>query len=237
LKEILLIVKSEGEILRRKRLSVTFFSIFVLIGMTIIQVGGQQTKVYVSPESYTVPDTGLTFTLNITVQDVHDLYGWEFKLYYPNDILNGASVTEGPFLKTGGVSTAFLIREFVDSYNATHGRVRAVCLRFDPTAPGVDGNGVLATITFTSTAINGPEVLHLDDVKLSDSEANMIPYTTVDGEVTVIPEFPEALILPLLIVLTSVAMILRKTARSTKHRSFDANLHSTSLRTEKHDEE
>jgi len=184
--------------------------IFVLANMIITQVGAQQTKVLVFPESHIVPNIGLDFTVNITVQDVTDLYGWEFKLYYPNDILNGTSVAEGPFLKSGGVPTFFLLHEFTDAYNQTRGRVVALCLRVDPDAPGVNGSGVLATIKFSSKSIDGPKVLRLDDVKLSDSYVNAIPCTTVDGEVAVIPEFPAASILPLLVVLTSAAAAFKK---------------------------
>lgn len=213
--------------MRVKTLCSTFFLTLFLTGMTVMPVGAQQATVSVFPASYTVPDIGLTFTVNITVQNVHDLYGWELKLYYPNDILNGTSVTEGPFLKTEGIFTFFQTPEFKDSYNETHGRLTALCLRIGE-VPGVDGNGVLATITFNSTSTNGPEALHLDNVELSDSDADKIPCTTVDGEITVIPEFPAALILPLLTVLTSVAIALKKTAWSTKH---VAKSHSTTKKT------
>ena len=213
--------------MREKKLSVTSFLMLFLVSLTIIQVGAQQATVSVFPASYTVQEVGLTFSVNITVQNVVDLYGWEFKLYYPNDILNGTSVTEGPFLKTEGVFTLFQTPEFSDSYNETHGRLTTLCLRTGE-VPGVDGNGVLATITFNSTSTNGPKALHLDNVELSDSDADKIPCTTVDGEITVIPEFPAALILPLLTVLTSVAIALKKTAWSTKH---VAKSHSTTKKT------
>jgi hypothetical protein len=184
---------------------------FLLANMAAA-AGAQQTTVYVFPESNTIPGVGLTFSVDVAIQNVNDLYGWEFKLFYPNDILNGTSVTEGPFLKAEGVPTFFYVAAFTSTYNETHGLVNVFCLRVDPDAPGVSGDGVLATITFCSTSLNGAKILCLADVKLSDSNVNEIPCITVNSQVKVIPEFPAGLMLPILIVSTLLAVALKKTA-------------------------
>jgi hypothetical protein len=175
---------SRGGSLRKKGLCLALL-VFVLANTSITQVGAQQATVNVSPKSYTVPNIGSDFTVSITVQNVVDLEAWQFKLYYPNDILNGTSVTEGSFLKTEGISTFFVLQEFADTYNQTHGCIAAYSLRPNRDAPGVDGSGVLATITLRSKSKGGPSVLHLADVILVDSHANAIPCSTVDGEVEV----------------------------------------------------
>jgi hypothetical protein len=193
--------------LKTKR--VLLFLIIILTSVIVAKVRAQQATVSLVPASYTVPNVGLTFTVNVTAENVEDLYGWALKLYYPNNVLNGTSVTEGPFLKTGGISTAFLVANFTDSYNATCGLLDVLCLRTGNVS-GVSGNGTLTTITFTSTSTDGMEVLHLADVKLSDSNSTVISSITIDGEVTVIPEFPVTLILLLLIASTIVAITLRK---------------------------
>jgi hypothetical protein len=183
----------------------TFFLTNVFIG-----IGEQQTIVYVFPESNIIPEVGMSFSVDVAIQNVNDLYGWEFKLFYPNDILNGTRVTEGPFLKAGEVPTFFYVAAFTSTYNKTHGLVNVFCLRVDPDAPGVSGDGVLATITFCSISMNGPKILCLADVKLSDSNVNEIPCITLNSQVTVIPEFPAGLILPILIVSILLAVALRK---------------------------
>jgi hypothetical protein len=193
--------------LRTKRL--LLFLTIILTSVVVLQVRAQQATVSLVPASYTVPNVGLTFNVNVTVESVEDLYGWALKLYYPNNVLNGTSVTEGPFLKAGGISTAFLVAIFTDSYNATYGLLSVLCLRTGNVS-GVSGNGTLATITFTSTSTDGIEVLHLADVKLSDSNSTGISSITIDGEVTVIPEFSETLILLLLIASSIVAVMFRK---------------------------
>lgn len=183
----------------------------LLFSMSVVRVGAQQTTVSVSPASYTAPDIGVTFTINVTVHNVTDLYAWDFRLYYPNDILNGSSVSEGLLLKTGGASTWFMVYEFTDAHNETHGCVVVLCTRVWPTELGVEGDGVLAMVTFNSTTSGGPSILHLAHVKLGDANATEIPCTVVDGEVTVIPEFPTVLVMPLFMIVTLVAVALLRT--------------------------
>jgi hypothetical protein len=180
----------------------------------------QQAEVSISPQTQTIPQEGLSFTINITIQNVNDLYGWELKLYYPNNILNGTEVTEGPMLKTDGALTFFLNHLFTDAYNQTHGIINLLCLRVEAEAPGVNGNGVLATITFKTTS-TGNAILHLEDVKLSDSNANPIPYTINDATVTVIPEFTSTTI-QLIILLTTAAALLGKTLQKQKRHAKSA---------------
>src|SRR4030066_2501825 len=61
-----------------------------------------------------------SFAVDVVVTNVTNLYAWQFFMYYKNSVLNGTSVTEGPFLITGA-STFFIIANFTDNYNATHG--------------------------------------------------------------------------------------------------------------------
>lgn len=178
-----------------------------LFTIAVANVKAKPTVVSVFPTSSTVPEIGVSFVINISIQDVIDLYFWELKFYYPNDILNGTGVEEGPFLKSGGKSTLFWVHEFKDSYDETRGCVWVSCTRTRPTIDGVDGDGVLVSITFNSTSLDGPSVLHLADVVLGNSETTQIRCTLSDGEVTVVPEFPFALFLPLYMVLTITVVL------------------------------
>jgi len=190
-----------------------FLLTLVLIGMTTQVVRAQQARVFLAPPSYTVSNVGLTFNVNVTIENVDDLYAWEIKLYYPNDILNATAVAEGPFLKTGGMPTFLHLLNFTDNYSATHGLLHVFCSRVGNVS-GISGNGTLAAITLKSIATDGPKALHLDDVKLSNPNPGQIAYTTADGEVAVVPEFATALILPMLMILTLSAIIFRKKTRT-----------------------
>jgi hypothetical protein len=137
---------------------------------------------YVEPETYYTPDIGQTFTINISVADVTDLWGWVFKLYYTSIHLNGTALEEGPFLKTAG-ETFFWEVNFTDNYNATHGFVYAFC-HLTHVIPGANGNGTIAIITFKSMA-HGASVLHLTETKLKNSAGDYISHETVDGTVII----------------------------------------------------
>jgi hypothetical protein len=136
-------------------------------------------KLYVNPMSIINPDLVPchNFSVDIKVQNAINLYSWEFKLYYKNDILNGTGVTEGPFLMSSG-PTVFQIIQFTDSFNATHGIVWVTCTLLAP--PPVSGNGTLATISFHVEGL-GDTVLDLADTSLKDPSDVPIPHFVFDG--------------------------------------------------------
>jgi len=78
-----------------------FIMMFMLVSwqyMFIHSVSASPTaKMYVHPQDQTVSSS---FTVDINVTDVTDLYDWEFKLNYSTSIITATSITEGPFLKS-----------------------------------------------------------------------------------------------------------------------------------------
>jgi hypothetical protein len=146
----------------------------------------------------------VTFSTNITISNVTDLYGWGVSLYYDSSVLNGTSVDEGPFLKANGVSTYFIVTNFTDHYDSTHGYMYVSCTRLELVA-GVNGSGTLATLTFKAVG-TGSDVLHFGNsagavpltTELFDSNGNSIPF---------IDEFPALVILPLFMIATLVSLV------------------------------
>lgn len=126
---------------------------------------------------------GQDINVNITITDVANLTGWEFKLFYLNSILNCTSVTEGSFLENLG--DTFKVIDIVNDFNNTHGRILAACALLG-TGVSAHGNGDLAMITFRAIG-GGDTILHLQDVKLSDEKSppQPIPSIVVDGTVHV----------------------------------------------------
>jgi hypothetical protein len=150
----------------------------------------------VNPPVLTGLEIGDTFTIDIIVTDVTDLYSWQFPIYYKSSVLNATGVSEGPFLKQDGAQTFFAAGSFTDNYNATHGLIFIGVTRYN-VAKGVDGTGVLATISFKAIAY-GNSPLYLDPVgeppdynirtKLVDSAqpfGNLISHTVNQGRVHV----------------------------------------------------
>lgn len=154
----------------------------------------QKGTMWVNPASTTDPSS--PFTVDIDIASVDDLYGWEFKLYYKNNILTNGSVTQGTFLSAVG-TTFFSVLNNTDTYNATHGRYWVTCTLTGDTA-GASGSGTLATITFTVDGASGTTPLDLTDTKLVGYDftnkrlANRMEHITTDGSVTIsaVPEFP-----------------------------------------------
>jgi len=84
-----------------------------------------------------------TFTVDITVSDVTDLYGWEFWMSFDPTVLSAVNVTEGPFLEVGG-DTWWLTPRI----NNTAGTIAAGDLLWPFPSQGVSGSGTIATVTF-----------------------------------------------------------------------------------------
>jgi hypothetical protein len=139
-----------------------------------------------NPQVLTGLEIGVSFTINITITNVTDLYGSQFALYYVSSILNATGYTEGSFLKQDGASTFFTEVDFTDNYNATHGRVFLALTRVT-VAKGVNGTGTLAQITF-KTKSYGNSPLHLEETKLIDSTepfGKLISHEIIHGRVHV----------------------------------------------------
>ena len=171
-----------------KKLLILLQIIIITLPLTLSFTKTQQsratspTTLYINPSSINV-NLGQNFTITIEVTDVTDLCGWEFKLYFKKDIVNAISCEEGPFLKSSG-STTFLVPEFTNNYNETHGRIGMLCTLNNFTAGGVDGSGTLASITFKSVG-GGFTPLTLKDTILNNSTIQHIPHVTIDANVEV----------------------------------------------------
>ena len=141
------------------------------------------TIVYVEPQETNMLRVGDSFSINITVSNVTDLYSWEFKLYYNSSMLNATSILEGPFLKQAG-DTNFQILSFTDNYNVSHGLVWAKCA-LNNVSSGVNGNGTLATIYFKAVW-PGDSSLSLAEILLMNSNGETIKCTAVSGSVRIL---------------------------------------------------
>jgi len=160
-------------------------SVLTLIASTILLLtsfcatASASTTISADPSTIEV-SIGEVFTINITILNVADLYAWDLRLYYRNDVLNATEIVEGAFLETAG-ETFFWVFDLNDAYNATHGRVSVICL-LTGSVPGASGNGTLATITFRPVG-EGNTTLNIYSTYLLNSDGTSISHTTADGQV------------------------------------------------------
>lgn len=111
------------------------------------------TSMFVDPASIAA-DLDTTFTVNVRIADVSQLFTWSFRLSWDPGILSPVSVTEGLFLKSQAGSTLFL-----KSIHAADGYMDVACTATGSFA-GAAGSGILATVKFMAQDI-GSTVLDL----------------------------------------------------------------------------
>lgn len=149
-------------------------SIFTAIA-SIFTASVSVTKLYVDPPSIinTKLNPGKNFTINISVSDVVDLYGYEFRLNYNTKILNVTDIKASSFLS----SSLYCAKRVI---NDPEGYIWIACMRPLGTEKGVDGSGTLETITFLVTG-KGESNLDLYKTVLGDHTGKAISHETIDG--------------------------------------------------------
>lgn len=211
----------------KKLSSLAFVSILALSAIVVFKVSpvfASQPYIAVYPQHKTNLKSGDTFTVKINVSSTVGFVGYQFYLYWNRTYINATGLTDTPpptFTFSAGAGIEW-------DYNATHGRIERVLM--DTALHPITGTYQVATIAFTVLMDSSPSTvvtldLDYEDTILSDSTgAQIMPYYVYDGDATIIPEFPAFLIIPLLIVLTSVAVILgKKSFLKTRRSSFVAN--------------
>jgi len=142
---------------------------------TTVAVRASPTTISLNPPEVEDLDLGESFTVNITVTDVTDLYSWDVYLTFDPEILNCTGFEEGPFLQQVATTTIW------GQINNTAGFTTPGAILFDPAqgfpAEGATGSGVLATVTFTVKG-RGVTTLHFERSKLNTVIArNTVPIT------------------------------------------------------------
>jgi len=161
--------------------------ILLLVSMVVsspVYASPTTIRLYVDPSS--IIDTnmvaGTTFTVNINVKDVTDLYGFDFWLNYTTAVLTATNVTVGPFFPSNSKVWKKVI-------NDTLGYVRyMVALPLGtPKGGGLNGSGTLAIINFTVDYLGGT-ILDLCNTLLGDSYAVYMAHDVYDGYFSNVPK-------------------------------------------------
>jgi hypothetical protein len=100
-------------------------------------------KIIVEPPTYTAHAINEIFTINITVQNVVDLYNFSIQLSYNTTLLDAISLEIGPFINKPTYTYKFIIDD-------ANGLVWLWVWSVSP-APPASGSGVLARMTFKVT--------------------------------------------------------------------------------------
>jgi hypothetical protein len=124
----------------------------------------------------------------VNIDDVSDLYGYQFSINYDTRYLRAVGVTEGGFLATGG--NTFGDTGFIDNGAGT---ISFIFNSLIGPIPGVSGSGLLANIRFEAIGV-GNAALSFGDVLFLDSSSNDIALDAVSAQLAVVDgvaEVPE----------------------------------------------
>ena len=133
----------------------------------------KKTTVYIHPQKTSNPKLGIgeTFTVDVKINNVDDLYAFEFKLKYNPEILDFV-----------GISSSFLNSPTFDAKKTadeTSGIVWLATSSTHPASPKT-GSGTLATITFQVKGM-GESILDIYYSKLLNSDVERISHVVKDG--------------------------------------------------------
>jgi PKD repeat protein len=165
----------------------------------ILASGAQATIVLIDPATQESPPAGGNLTVGVKIEDITDLFAYQFDLVFDNTSLKFLGIEEEEFLKADGTATLpFIVLEgqmvgFQDvtpevalAVNSA-GRIMVANTRLGG-AKGVDGTGTLVTISFEVLEPKASN-LELQDVVLADSVQH-IDANVVGGNVTFAPNVP-----------------------------------------------
>ena len=130
---------------------------------------------------------GDKFTIDVLVEDVIDLAGWQMDLLFDSEILEFTQVEEGSFLKQGGGQTFWQPGKSDMGGAIKRGTVSDISAAFLGQG-GVSGTGKLLTVTFKAK-LAGVSVLDLGNLHLGDPSGEVIQHRIATGIVTVV-DFP-----------------------------------------------
>ncbi len=139
------------------------------------------TTISVQPSSIPVT-VGQTFAMTVQISGASDLYGYQFDLGFNPAVLAATSVTEGPFLSSGG-PTIFLPGTIDNVSGSIPGNADILA---GPVS-GVNGSGTLLNASFQALA-PGTSMVSLFNVIALNSSGQELALTTSGSTVDVVPE-------------------------------------------------
>ena len=185
------LIDEEGGVSLKRRLgALTLAEIILISTLLLVNQGGfLPPRVEAAPTTIQVTPTNSTGYLNetlyvnVTVTDVTNLFGWQFKLYFLNSILKCTSITSGPFLTSLG--STFDIFDIVNDFNSTHGRILAASTLMGG-GNSANGTGVVAMLQFNASNL-GVTPFTFESTKLTDNQSppQTIPHTLIGGNAVV----------------------------------------------------
>jgi len=166
----------------RETMTLVMVLCLTLVGVMVYSEGASvilQTELYIDPTPLTVRVCN-TFIVDINIRNVIDLAMWEIELKFDPTQLECLGATEGPFLKSHGL-TLFA----KGGFNNVQGYASAECALV---SGGADGSGTLVHIEFHCKGVGESDLFTTVDTYLWDSSMSTIPFVPINGHVIQQPQ-------------------------------------------------
>ena len=124
-------------------------------------------------------NAGDKFALDLMVENITDLAGWQVDIAFNPEVLRAVSITEGNFFSREGGNTFFQEGEIDNTGGEITGMGGVLISR-----GGISGTGTLFSIVFETQAA-GEGRLQLHNVKLGSNNRGRIPYEIVINPIIV----------------------------------------------------
>ena len=153
----------------------------LLLALAIVLVdasssGAATTKIGLAQQPSITVQTGQTFYLTVAVNDVTDLYGWQFDVEYNSTYLEFVKVVEGPMLRSDGAMT-FFVPPTTEPGKVLH----PAATRLAPADTGVDGSGDIAYVFFRALKDTNGTTVTVKNAMLVDRNALEISKDYING--------------------------------------------------------
>lgn len=158
---------------KRKNVELIILISMLIVSFSMINIATAPVTlatVYIDP-SETIANPGDTFTINVNIDAVVDLFSYDVRIEWPNGLLQCLGATEGPFLTVN--PTIFLPKIYSDHIVVAATSMGAI--------PGVSGSGTLFTVNFLVLDA-GKCTLDIYQSTLLDSTLTPIDHVAEDGD-------------------------------------------------------
>ena len=168
----------------RRRVRFPWSQWFVIACLAMLLAGARPASaapiLRVSPSSTDVTAGGI-FSVDFAIDDVVDLYAFQFGISFNPEVLTAFTVSEGSFLTSTGTGNFF--EGFIDN---DLGTILFSANALSGAAAGISGGGTLLSVSFGALAVGSSSIsiifdsLQLDD--LLDSTLTSMLFDPVTGE-------------------------------------------------------
>jgi hypothetical protein len=205
-----------------KTLTLILFATLLTLSLVqpVFPQGSGNTTVAVNPQ-VTNALIGETIKVNITLSNVQNLYGVDVSLLWNPSALSvqNIDIRLGVESHPDGVlhetpSAEIFIQE--NTTDQVNGEYDLIATSVAP-APSFSGSGNIVIITFNVTDVGHSDLILITELgDYNPSGSNLIDHTDVDGSVdSVIPEFPSAIaIIIVLVLVTAAAFVYKRIGKS-----------------------